>query len=129
MKVDLETLKAMKDLMTHPHMGEIVPVGTQDKDSFAMFRGGLKDNWIFIGAVFSIAWFVFNSINDGKAVDQTQNTQIQANVKAIESNAKDIQLLNNNVQTLNTNHLNSNNELIRKIDALQTAVDSLKSKQ
>lgn len=127
MKVDVETLKTFKEIFTQHNAGEIVSIHSQNKDSFAALRGGIKDNYLVIGLFVSAGWFIFTSINDGKVININQDLQIEGTVKALELQGKDIQQLNTNIQALNTSQLNTYNELIRKIDALSTAVEQLKA--
>lgn len=129
MKIELEDVIKLKEAFSNQHMGEIVPVHGQDKDSFASFRGGLKDNWIFIGAVFALGMFVFNNLNDGKATDIAQDNKIEANAILIQENSKAIDQLTQNLQSTNTNYITGYNEIIRKIDSIQTAVDTLKASE
>lgn len=129
MKIDLETLKAVKELMTHHHMGEVVPVGRQrrDEDSFSVFTEGLRSNWVFVVAIVGIGMWIVNGLNDQKSVNAFQDVQIKANVSDITQNAADIEQLNKNVTSLNQSQVASYNELVRRLDSLQSSIDALKN--
>lgn len=128
MKVDLETLKAIKELMTHQHYGEIVPTHS-DKDSFATLTTGAVKNWPLIAIIVTVSLFVFNAINDGKTTDQFQNAQIEDNIAAIQVNAKNIIQNDSNIRSLQSSQTDNYNELIRKIDSLTTSIETLKGDQ
>lgn len=49
-----------------------------DKDSFAMFRGGLKDNWIFLVAVVAGITWLFNNFNSGSEINLRQDSDIKS---------------------------------------------------
>lgn len=129
MKVDLETLKTLKEVFTHHHVGEVVPVHTQQKDTFSIFTGGLRDNWPFVLAVVGVSLWLINSNNEQKNINAFQDVQIKTNAEDIAALTVSISQVNTGLQTSNTNHLNSYNELIRKIDGLQAAIEALKSAQ
>jgi len=131
MKIDLETLKVMRELFQKPdqHMGQVVPVQTTDKDSFEVFRGGLKDNWIFVMALIGCAMFVFNSINDGKSVDAFQNVQIETNIEDIAQANADIEQNTKNIQTLNQTQVANYNDIIIRLNALQASFDAANKAQ
>ena len=97
------------------------------KDTFSIFTGGLRENWIFIAAIFSVGWWLVTGINEQKNVNVFQDAQIKTNAEDIAAVTASIGQLNTSLQTSNTNNLNSYNELIRKIDGLQAAIDTLRS--
>lgn len=127
MKVDLETMKVMKELFTHQHMGEVVPVqSAPPRDSFAVFTDGLRNNWVFVMAVLAVGMWMFNSINDQKSANAFQDVQIKTNIEDISQNAADIEQLDKNITTLNQTQVSSYNELVRRLDSLQASIDALK---
>jgi hypothetical protein len=128
MKIDLEQLKVMKEIFTHQHMGEVVPVqAAPSRDSFAVFTDGLKNNWIFVMAVFAVGMWMFNSINDQKSANAFQDVQIKTNIEDISQNAADIEQLDKNLSTLNQSQVAGYNELVRRLDSLQASIDALKN--
>lgn len=131
MKIDLETLKAVKEMMTHHHMGEVVPVGRQNRneDSFSVFTEGLRSNWVFVVALVAVGMWVVNGLNDQRSVNAFQDVQIKANVADITKNAADIEQLDKNLSALNQSQVANYNELVRRLDSLQASIDALKNTQ
>lgn len=129
MKIDIETLKAMKDIMTPPnqHMGQVVPVTSPpDKDSFTTFTSGLRDNWIFVMAIFAFSLWLLQNINTVTAKNDYQDTQIETNIQDIEQAHVDIQQMEKNVQTLDNVQTANYNDVVRKLDQLQASIDAIK---
>jgi hypothetical protein len=128
MKIDIETLKAMKDIMTPPnqHMGQVVPVATPDKDSFTTFTSGLRDNWIFVMAIFAFSLWLLQNMNAVSATNDYQDRQIQTNVEDIAQAQLDIDQNEKNIQTVNSSQITNYNDLVRRLDQLQASVDSVK---
>lgn len=121
MKVDLEQLKAMRELFgsQQSNTQPAVPVISvpQDHDSFASTRNALKENWIFLAALFGAGMWILNAINTGQTTDINQQNEINRNTAAI-SELKQFVLAG---QT-------ANQEIIRKLDILQRDVDILNGK-
>jgi exonuclease VII small subunit len=94
-----------------------------DRDSFATFTGGLRENWIFVGAVFAAAMWLFNGQSDARNVDTIQQTAIDANaaqITALESKLDDLE------QSLNDKFdeaADLNAEVIRRLDSVQREVE------
>jgi hypothetical protein len=128
MKIDIETLKAMKDIMTPPnqHMGQVVPVSTPDKDSFSTFTSGLRDNWIFVMAIFAFSLWLLQNINTVTATNNYQDTQIKTNIEDISQAQADIEQNEKNIQTVNSSQITNYNDVIRRLDQLQASIDSVK---
>ena len=125
-QIDLETLKMMKEMFKpEQHMGQVVPIQAQDRDSFSSFRTGLKDNWIFVGVIFAGGMFVLNAINAGENVDQFQNNQITSNIGSIEQAHADIEQNSINIQTLNNTQVSNYNDVVRRLDSLQASIDAI----
>lgn len=128
MKIDIETLKAMKEIMTPPnqHMGQVVPVTSQNKDSFSTFTSGLRDNWIFVMAIFAFSLWLLQNINTVTAKNDYQDTQIETNIQDIEQAHVDIQQMEKNVQTLDNVQTANYNDVVRRLDQLQASIDAVK---
>lgn len=129
MKIDIETLKAMKDIMTPPnqHMGQVVPVTPPDKDSFSAFTSGLRDNWIFVMAIFAFSLWLLQNINTVTATNDFQTTQIETNIQEITQAQADIDQNEKNIQTVNSSQISNYNDLVRRLDQLQSSIDSVKN--
>lgn len=130
MKIDIETLKAMKDIMTPPnqHMGQVVPVTPpdRDKDSFSTFTSGLRDNWIFVMAIFAFSLWLLQNINTVTATNDFQTTQIETNIEDISQAQADIDQNEKNIQTVNASQITNYNDVVRRLDQLQTSIDAVK---
>lgn len=128
MKVDLETMKVIKELLTHQHYGEIVPTHAAPKDTFSEFTSGLRNNWVFVIAVIGFSLWLLNSINGVQNINTFQDAQIKTNIADISQNATNIDQLNKNITTLNQSQITNYNELVRRLDSLQSSIDALKEK-
>ena len=129
MKVDLETLKAMKEILTHQHVGEVVPVApVKDRDSFASFTGGLRENWVFVVALFSVGFWLISNTFQIQNVNEQQDTRIESNAAAIINLNKEFESFEED--TGNAFEANDviNNEIIRRLDALQKDIEVIKGK-
>lgn len=126
MKIDLDTLKTMKELLSNQHMGEIVPVRDESNDSFSVFTGGLRENWPIVLTGVAVAFWLINGSNEQKSINAYQDVQIESNVEDIRQNTVDIEQLNKNVQLLNTTQVSNYNDLVRRMDALQASIEALK---
>jgi len=132
MKVDLETLKAIKELMVQPnqHMGQVVPIApTREKDSFISFTDGLRSNWIFVMALVAGGMWLINSANAQQRINDFQNTEIESSIEDIAQNTADIKKLDVNMQTLNATQVANYNDIIRRMDALQASIENLKNEE
>lgn len=131
MKIDIEQLKLIKELLASPHqnMGEIVPVHpAKDRDSFAEFTGGLRQNWVFVIALFSIGFWLISNTFEIQNQNQQQDTRIESTETAILNLNKQFETFEQ--ETGNSLEATSviNNEIIRKLDALQKDIEVIKGK-
>lgn len=129
MKIDLETLKVMKEIFTHQNMGEVVPVHpAKDRDSFAEFTGGLRQNWVFVIALFSIGFWLISNTFEIQNQNQQQDTRIESAETAIVNLNKQYEGLRDDTgdgfEAVNT----TSNEIIRRLDALQKDIEVIKGK-
>lgn len=118
MKVDLEQLKAIKELLGQQSTQNAVPVVSvpQDKDSFASFTGGLRQNWVFVMAIVATGlWFV-NSIADGRSTDMAQQNDIDAATAAIVE-----------IKATLDSFESGNTEILRRLDAVQKDIEFIKN--
>jgi len=128
MKIDLEQLQAMKELLTHQRMGEVVPVhNNTQKDTFSIFTDGLRSNWIFVMALVAVGMWLINGSNEQRSVNAFQDVQLKTTVEDIAQANSDIDQNTKNIQTLNATQVTNYNDIVRRMDALQNAVDGLKS--
>lgn len=128
MKIDLEQMKAMKELFSNDHVGQIVPLHRQtpDKDSFSVFTSGLRENWIFVMAIFAFSLWLLQNINTVTATNDSQDRQIQTNVADISQLQVDLDQTEKNIQTLNNIQTANYNDLVRRLDSLQSSIDAVK---
>lgn len=52
-------------------------IRNQDHDSFAVFRSGLKDNWIFLTALVATGLWIFNQFGVLDAVNSRQDFELE----------------------------------------------------
>lgn len=120
-KIDLEQAKMLKELFGGPSSTQpAVPVISvpQDRDSFASTRSALKDNWIFLVALFGTGMWVMNAVNDGQTVNINQQNEIDRNTAAIVE-LKDIA----------TSGQTNTADIIRRLDNLQKDLEVIKAAQ
>lgn len=120
--IDLETIRAIKELLGNSHRQDAVPVVSvpRDRDSFATFTGGLRENWVFVMALFAIGIWGTNQLSDINAVNITQQNQIDQNIKQLEVLTT---AFNASQQAANT----SSNEIVRRLDNMQKDIEIIKA--
>lgn len=127
MAIELEDLKVIAEMMKAPqpvphHTQPVSVVPVRDKDSFAAFTMGLKDNWIFLMALFGFGMWLVTNVFQMNTVNLSQD-------KDIDSNTKNIQTLTTTFDGWRTDQNSSNAEIVRKLDSLQKDIDVLSGKK
>lgn len=117
--IDIETLKLAKELL-----GGKKP---EDRDTFATFTGGLRENWIFVMAVMGVFFWVNTQINSNIQTDARQDTHIQSLIETVQQLTENMGVLNGKVDSTVDAQSVTNSEIIRKLDALQTTVEFIKA--
>lgn len=120
MKLDLEQIKLMKELFgqQHPTQPAVPVVNVQDKDSFASFTNGLRQNWTFVLALFAVGFWIVQSVFAINAINATQTKDIEANSKAIDE-----------IRAAIDRQDQSNAEIIRRLDNVQKDIEIIKASQ
>jgi len=116
-KVDLEQLKVMAEMMK--------PV--KDNDSFNSLTNTLSKNSWLIMAVVGVALWLISGINDGKNIDQIQNTRIDSNAAAIEKLVGVTEAIANNGDLDRSNQQNVNSEILSSIKLIQKDIEIIKN--
>lgn len=115
MALEKDDLQAIADLLKG---GKERSVQVADRDSFASFTSGLRDNWPFLMALFAVGFWVVTNIM------QINNINISQDGK-IDSNASDIKSLSTDFKTFTDGQSSSNSEVIRRLDSLQKDINIL----
>lgn len=118
--ISLEQIKAIKEVMDP----------RQNRDSFTQFTGGLRENWIFLVALFTGFMFLVTSQYENKNIDAFQTKQIESNIGDIAQLQADVLQNDKNIQTLNLQSIESANKLENKVDSIQQTLDQfIKSRE
>lgn len=130
-QIDLETLQMVKDMMTHKHYGEVTPVhlSQKDHDSFADFTSGLRQNWVFVIALFSVGFWLISNTFETQNINQQQDNRIESNAAAIVNINKSFEGFQVDTRAAFQNVGDTNNEIIRRLDALQKDIEVIKTKE
>lgn len=130
MAIELEDLKVIAEMMKTPqpsqhpapHSTPVPVVQVKDRDSFASFTTGLKDNWVFLMALFGFGMWLLTNIFQ----INTTNLSQDKNITTLELNQQQI---TTTVNTFVTDQNASNAEIVRKLDSLQKDIDIISGKE
>lgn len=116
-KLDIDDIRTIQELMGGSRTQTAVPTVQVQKDSFENFTGGVMKGWPFILAMASISFWIMQSFYGINATLSDHDSRITQNTESL----KGIEVKLDQAAT-------NNNDIIRRLDSLQTAVDTLKQK-
>lgn len=122
--IDIETIKMVKELLGATGNANTPP---GDRDSFASFIGGLRENWVFVLAMMGAFFWLNTHINSNIQTNSQQDTHIQSLIETVQQLTENMGVLNEKVDTVTSGQNVVNNEIIRRLDALQTTVEFIKA--
>lgn len=125
--IDINTIKAIRELIAS---FQIMPTQrTEDKDSFASFTGGLRNNWMFVIATFTFVAWLINSNSNIRTVNLTQDTQIAQSAQAIVNLNNDYQTNKNKVESKFEQTDGVSAEILLKLTSIQKDIDSIRANE
>ena len=117
---DLKNFKALREIFTEEKK--------RDQDSFATFSSGLRNNWIFVLALFAVGWWVVTNTNESKNINSNQDQALLVIEKSIETLGTDLISLRKEMSDNSKANVETNNEILRRLDLLQKDIEIVKTK-
>ncbi len=101
----------------------------RDRDSFASFTGGLRNNWIFVIALFGVGFWIVTNVNESKNLNTIQDGKIESTVRAIEVLTQNMNDLTTESRANVRSNDNTNSEILRRLDLVQKDIDFIKQQK
>lgn len=116
-KLDIDDIRTIQELIGGKSTQTVVPtMQVPTQDSFSSFTGGITKGWPFILAMVSIAFWITQSIYGINSTLLQHDNRITQNTEAVKQ-----------IDGKLDQASQSNSDIIRRLDSLQTAVDTLKN--
>lgn len=126
MEIDDKTLEAIREINRMMQGPPAPPIQMHDRDSFASFTSGLRNNWMFVMAMVAVMMWGFNKLSTIDSINVDQDRRISTNAQDIAALTGNISNLTSAVDTKFDNLSNTNNDVIRRLDSLQKDIDVIK---
>lgn len=110
-----------KNLTTDDIRTLVEAMRTPDKDSFATAGSFLRNNWPILITLVGAIIYIPSQFSENTSINRAQDLQI-------ERTAKEVQELSASFEAFQTAQNLANNDIVRRLDKIQTDVDTLKAK-